>query len=509
MIRTRFPPSPTGFLHIGGLRTALFAYLFAKRNGGDLILRIEDTDQERFVEGGIESIVRSLEWAGIIPDEGVAMENGAITQKGSHGPYIQSERLPVYQAHIETLLGNGHAYYCFCDRERLEELRKMQELNKQPTGYDGHCRDFTEDEVEKRLAAAKKAGRAPVVRLKMPKEGETVFTDLVRGDVRFDNRLIDDQILMKSDGFPTYHFAVVVDDHTMKMTHVIRGEEWLSSTPKHVVLYQMFGWELPQFAHLSLLINEQKQKLSKRHGDVSVEDFKEKGYLPEALVNFVAFLGWNPGGDREIFSLGELVKEFDFQHVSKSAAVFNREKLDWYNKAYMKALSKEELAKRALPFFLQKGSIQGITSDGDVLADGFVTLAWLEEAVGLEQERAATLVELVDNLDFLFAAQLQYDATLLVWKKSTAEETKKTLGALFTVFHAIPEESWTKVHLEKTIMDWIQKSGLGVGDVLWPMRVALSGQKNSPGPFDIAGVLGKEKTMERVKRGLEKSVGVV
>src|SRR3989339_2194355 len=287
-IKTRFAPSPTGFLHVGGLRTALYSYLFARKNNGVFMMRIEDTDQERFVEGGTENMIRSLKWAGLSIDEGVDMgEEGNVIQKGDKGPYIQSQRLDIYKKYVQELVEQGHAYYCFCSKERLEEVRKNQELNKMPTGYDGHCRDLDVAEAQKRVMTGEKY----VIRMKMPKTGTTVVDDMVRGKVEFKNELVDDQVLVKADGFPTYHLAVVVDDHLMEVTHVIRGEEWLPSTPKHIQLYKMFGWDLPQFGHLSMLINEQKQKLSKRHGDVSVEDFKQKGYLPEAMVNFIAFLG--------------------------------------------------------------------------------------------------------------------------------------------------------------------------------------------------------------------------
>ncbi len=484
-VRTRFAPSPTGFLHVGGLRTALFSYLFARKNSGNFLLRIEDTDRERFVEGGIENMISSLQWAGVTIDEGVTMQDGKVLQIGEKGPYIQSERLDIYQKYIAELLEKGAAYYCFCTKERLDEVRKIQELNKQATGYDGHCRTLSQKEVSDKLVE----NSTHVVRLKMPREGETVFDDMIRGTVRFENKLVDDQVLIKSDGFPTYHFAVVVDDHLMEITHVIRGEEWISSTPKHIILYQYFGWQAPQFAHLSLLVNEQKQKLSKRHGDVSVEDFKEKGYLPEALVNFVSFLGWNPGDEREVFSLAELEQEFAIEKTSKAAAVFNREKLNWYNKQYMAKMSDAELAQCALPFFVNEGLV---STDQNVDQK-------LQQTVSLEKERATTLKELVSALGFVFADVLDYEPGLLVWKKSTAEDAAKKLELVATFLKTIPEEQWTAETLEQETMRWVHQREFGVGDVLWPTRVALSGQKNSPGPFEIAAVLGKEKTLSRLQ----------
>lgn len=487
MIKTRFAPSPTGFLHIGGLRTALFAYLFAKKNKGKFLLRIEDTDRERFVEGGVENILNSLHWTGIIPDEGVGLDNNEVTQKGENGPYIQSERLEIYHKYIDELIEKGEAYYCFCDKARLDELRQIQEANKQPTGYDGCCRKISLEEAKKRIDAGEKY----VVRQKMPQEGVTKFTDLVRGEVEFENKLIDDQVLLKSDGFPTYHFAVVIDDHLMEITHVIRGEEWIPSTPKHVQLYKSFGWQMPEYAHMSLLVNEKRQKLSKRHGDVSVEDFREKGYLPEALINFSAFLGWNPGDEKEIFSLAELVKEFDINKLTKSAAVFNREKLDWYNSHYMKEMSNSELAERCLPFFVNSGVWDEERGKGKDL----------EKIVALEKERASTLVEIVENVGFVFAEELEYEPELLVWKKSTKEDAKEKLGLLVKFLQTVGD--WNEENLETKTLVWIKKNNFGTGDVLWPMRVALSGQKNSPGPFEIAGVLGKDNVLERIRKAVE------
>ncbi len=492
MVKTRFAPSPTGMLHVGGLRTALFGYLFAKKHGGTFVLRIEDTDRERFVEGGTENMISSLRWAGIAIDEGVSMdEEGNIIQKGNLGPYVQSERLSIYRTYITELLNAGHAYYCFCTKERLAELRTSQEKNKLPTGYDGTCRNISREEAQKRIDG----GETFVVRMKMPKEGTTIIEDLIRGRVEFKNALVDDQVLIKADGFPTYHFAVVVDDHTMGITHVTRSEEWLPSTPKHIQLYKMFGWEAPKFAHLSLLVNEQKQKLSKRHGDVSVSDFKEKGYLPEALINFVAFLGWNPGTEQEIYSIKELEQEFDFDTVSKAAAVFNVEKLNWYNKQYLIALDRLELARRVAPFMLNHGLIKALPQSESELAD-------LAKVIELEKGRASTLREFPEALGFIFAETLSYDSELLVWKKSTKEATHEKLAILLDYLSQKNEHEWGKEQLETDTLAWITANNFGVGDILWPMRTALSGQKNSPGPFEIAAVLGKERTLHRINAAL-------
>lgn len=491
-VRTRFAPSPTGMLHVGGLRTALFAYLFAKSKGGVFALRIEDTDRERFVEGGMENIISALSWAGIEVDEGFTLDSeGKSVEKGGYGPYIQSSRLPLYQEHIRTLIDRGHAYHCFCTKERLAELRTRQESEKLPSKYDGACKALSADEVSKRVAS----GESFVIRMNMPSDGVTVVEDVVRGKVEFRNELIDDQVLIKADGFPTYHFAVVVDDHLMEITHVIRAEEWLPSTPKHVVLYEMFGWQIPVYAHLPLLVNEKKQKLSKRHGDVSVEDFREKGYLPGAIVNFIAFLGWNPGGEQEIFSLSELTQKFTLEQVSKSASVFNLEKLNWYNKQYMLAMDPVELAHHVAPFLQNAGVIEQLPE---------TDIEWesLAKIVNLEKGRVNTLAEFAEALGFVFATTLVYPPEILVWKKSTRADAKEKLTLLRAELAKRDTSTWSASVMESETVLWIKNNGFGVGDVLWPMRVSLSGREHSPGPFEIAEVLGKQRTLERIDKAI-------
>ncbi len=483
MIKTRFAPSPTGYLHVGGLRTALYSYLFAKKHGGKFLLRIEDTDRERFVADGVSNILKSLFWAGLAPDEGVVQDaDGVIDDAGESGPYTQSERLSIYKDYSEQLLNAGHAYYCFCTSERLDQLRANQQAKKMPTGYDGLCSKL--DPVEAKQRA--ESGEKHVMRLKMDKHGETVFTDLIRGEVRFKNELVDDQVLIKSDGFPTYHFAVVIDDHLMGITHIIRGEEWISSVPKHVQLYKYFGWEIPQMAHLPLLLNPDKSKLSKRQGDVAVEDYRKKGYLPEALVNFVAFLGWNPGTEKEMYSIEELIQDFDLAKVGKTGGVFNIEKLDWFNKQYIKNLSNAELVEKARPWLEEAGIAHS---------------SLLEKAVGLERERITTLSELPGAIKFVFELP-EYSPELLIWKKSSAEEVKNILPKLLDFFQSVTEEDWKKLVLEEKTKAWIAEQGFSTGSVLWPLRVALSGQENSPGPFEIAEVLGKEELSRRLKSAI-------
>ncbi len=494
VVRTRFAPSPTGFLHVGNFRTALYSYLIAKQSGGKFILRIEDTDQKRSVEGGIENILKSLYWAGIVPDEGVMMDaEEKIVQGGDNGPYIQSERLGIYKKYADELLNNGHAYYCFCSAERLAEVKDRQQKNKLPTGYDGHCRDIDIGEAQKKVAA----GEPYVIRVKMPRKGETVLNDLIRGEVRFRNELVDDQIIMKSDGFPTYHLAVVVDDYLMKITHVVRGEDWLPSTPKHTQLYEYLGWNPPRYAHLPLLLNADKSKLSKRQGDVAVEDYIKKGYLPEAMLNFVAFLGWNPGTEREILSLDELVKEFKIEKINKSGAVFNLKKLDWYNQQYIRKLNDGEFVKRAMPFLendeIIKSNIKNKKSK----------IKNLTGILNLEKERVTTLGELPEAVRFMFKLP-DYPAELLIWKKSTPDEIKKILPELAKYLNTKSVQGWNRDELERGIGEWVKERGYNNGSVLWPLRVALSGQQNSPGPFEMAEVLRKEESLKRLNAALEK-----
>jgi glutamyl-tRNA synthetase len=495
MIRTRIAPSPTGYMHIGTLRTGLYSYLFAKQNNGKYLLRIEDTDRERFVADATEVLLKSSYWANVIPDEGVKLgtDGQSIVQEGDKGPYIQSERLEIYNKHIKTLLANDSAYYCFCTSERLEELRQKQQLKKMPTQYDRLCLKLSPEEIKEKLDQK----QPHVIRMKMPREGETVFQDLVRGEISFANKLVDDQVLIKSDGFPTYHFAVVIDDHFMEITHVIRGEEWISSTPKHLQLYKAFDWEPPAFAHLPLLLNPDKSKLSKRQGDVAVSDYEKKGYLPEALINFVAFLGWNPGDNREIFSLDELIKEFSLEKINKSGAVFNIEKLDWYNKEYIKNLPIDDLVKRSLPWLEQveffRNQESRIKNQGE----------WLGKVLSLEKERVTTLAEFPEAIRFVFELP-NYKAESLIWKKGSREEVQKVLPELEILLNTISAQEWNKENVEQKIKSWIVEKGFSNGSVLWPLRVALSGQENSPGPFEISDVLGREEVLKRLGIAIQK-----
>lgn len=478
-IRTRFAPSPTGFLHIGGLRTALYTYLFAKQNKGSFILRIEDTDRTRLVEGAVESLIRSLEWAGLFFDEGPGKDAG-------HGPYIQSERLDIYQEHITTLLDNKSAYHCFCTKERLDELRSKQQAMKQQTKYDKKCLDLTQEEIQSLI----EGGNPFVIRFNIAPDQNVCFKDMVHGDVSINTSQIDDQVLIKSDGFPTYHFANVVDDHTMGITHVIRGEEWISSTPKHVLLFDAFGWDAPEYGHLPLLLNKDKSKLSKRQNDVAVEDYSSQGYLEEAIINYVAMLGWNPGDDRELFTIEELIEEFDIYNVHKSAAVFDREKLDWYNAHYIRQLSIADLYDKVIPYF-KNANIS--LDDPD----------YIKKILTVEQTRLKTLADITINTDYYFTNSLSYETELLVWKKADINEAKERLGQV-KEFILKYNDAWELGVLEEQLKAYIENNELGVGNTLWPLRVALCGKKNSPSPFELLWILGKERCIMRIDTAIGK-----
>lgn len=475
--RTRFAPSPTGMLHIGGVRTALYAYFLAKQTGGAFLLRIEDTDQARSVEGGVENIVDTLHALGIDPDEGVVRQDGQLTEVGEFGPYRQSNRLDIYAKYAHQLIEQGDAYKCFCSRDRLDEVRKEQQKNKQQPKYDRHCLNLSDEEVEEKL----KANTPYVIRMKVP-EGKSTVPDVIRGDVTFDHKEVDDQVIIKSDGFPTYHLAVVVDDHHMQITTVIRGEEWLPSTPKHLILYKMLGWDAPRFAHVPLLLNPDKSKLSKRQGDVAAEIYLEKGYLPDALVNFISTLGYNPTGDREIYAREELVELFDVSKVKKSGAVVNFEKLDWMNKQYMQELTREQLA----------------TLLGDLTE---VELRLAE----VEKMRATTTHELKERID-QFKELGEYDATLLVWKKSDATDAREMLKAAadYLEAHGNADDVAT---FEASMKEWIQSQDIPTGNILWPMRIALSGNKVSPSPFELVYALGAEEAQRRIRLAIERLEG--
>ena len=500
-IRTRFAPSPTGYVHIGSVRTALFNYLFAKHNGGDFFIRIEDTDRTRLVEGAIEYLLKTFDILGLNPDEGVMLdEDVKIAQKGNFGPYIQSERLPIYQKYIKELLDKDYAYYCFCSQERLQRVREERQAAKLPPMYDGHCRNLSKEDAAEKLAA----GEPYVIRMRIPEEGFTEFDDLVYGHIKIKNELIDDQVIMKSDGFPTYHFAHVVDDHLMQTSHIIRGEEWLPSAPKHILLFKYFGWEVPRYAHLPLLLNPDKSKLSKRQGDVSTGSYLEKGYLPEALLNFIVLLGWNPKTEEEIFSMDEMIEKFDLSGVNKYGAVFNVEKLDWVNGMYIRKMELDKLAELCVPYLEKAGLIEKISEDEFLnrLTGETLGSKKLAQIISLEQERMKKLSEIGESVRFIFEDVPVYEKDLLAWKKMTVEGARKNLQLIYAKLENTEEKDFTKDNLLRIINCLKEATGLGTGELLWPMRVSLSGLKNSPGPFEIAEVLGKEKTLKRINKAI-------
>jgi nondiscriminating glutamyl-tRNA synthetase len=484
-IRTRFAPSPTGFLHIGGVRTALYAELLAKQADGDFILRIEDTDQSRYVEGAVENLCRTLKQLDITPTEGVWLDNdNKIVQKGKYGPYIQSERKTIHQDYAKKLVEMDKAYYCFCTAERLDEVRKMQELTKRPTGYDGHCRDLSNDEVNKRL----EAGEQHVIRLKLPKEGSVTVKDMIRSDVTFEWNLIDDQVIIKSDGMATYHLASMADDHDMEITHIIRGEEWLSSAPKHIFIFESFGWDLPIFAHLPLILNPDKSKLSKRQGDVATEDFLKKGYLPHALINFLALLGWNPKGDQEIYTRKDLTELFDLSKVNKAGAIFQIDKLNWLNNHYLREMDEQDYFDLILPH------LNDFQAEED----------FKQRVAILYRERMTLPSEIKEETTYLFTDKLNYSKATITWKDHSKDEAKERLQAATEWIEQIDDtKEFDAKFIEDHIKSMIQENGWGNGDTLWPLRVSLSAQEKSPSPFDLIATLGKKESTARIKQALQ------
>lgn len=473
-IRLRFAPSPTGFLHIGNLRSALFGYLLSKSLGGDFLLRIEDTDQKREVEGAVESLIKIMDWVGIRFDEGPHLP-------GKFGPYIQTQRLDIYKEHSERLLAEDKAYRCFCTEERLAEMREKQQAEKLPPRYDRICRSLSAEESD----AKAKSGEHYVIRQKMPLEGEVKVYDELRGEITFKNSDLDDHVLIKSNGIPTYHFASVVDDHLMQISHVTRGDEWLPSFPKNILLYQAFGWTPPKFVHLPLILNKGGGKLSKRQGDVFVEDYKQKGYLPEAIINFCALLGWHPKTDQEIFTLAELIREFSLDGMGISPAVFDLDKLNYYNGHYIREKTDEELAALCRPY-LEENGIR--TEDAD-----------LNKVMNVSRDRLKTLADITLLASYFFQ-EPQYDESLLIWKDLGLEKAKDNIRELQAVLESIKEDNWTKEHLEEEVFMYLKTNEKKNGDYLWPWRVCLSGEKNSPSPFEIAWVLGRQKTLQRMKK---------
>lgn len=477
-VRTRFAPSPTGYMHIGNLRTALYAYLIAKKNGGDFILRIEDTDQERYVDGAVDVIYNTLRIAGLNWDEGPDIG-------GPVGPYIQSERMNMFKSYAEELVKKGEAYYCFCDKERLDGVRKAQEEAHLDPMYDRHCRDLSAEEVQAKLDA----GMPYVIRQKMPLTGTTTFHDEIYGDISVENETLDDQILIKTDGMPTYNFANVVDDHLMGITHVVRGNEYLSSTPKYNLLYKAFGWDIPVYIHCAPVMKDQKNKLSKRNGDASFQDLMEKGYLPEAVLNYICLLGWAPTGEQEIYSLEELCSVFDIKGISKSPAIFDPLKLRAINAKYIAALTEERYAELAVPYI--KEALHREVDDMPLLCH-------------VLKPRTEIFTDIAEQIDFIDELP-DYDIEMYRHKKmkTTPETSLEALEKLLPVLESLEEWKAEKIH--ETVFGLIAELEVKNGFMLWPLRTAVSGKQCTPGGgIDLCAILGKDETLRRIRIGIER-----
>ena len=477
-IRTRFAPSPTGRMHVGNLRSALYEFLIAKHDGGDFMLRIEDTDQERFVEGAVDIIYDTLAKAGLSHDEGPDKDGG-------YGPYVQSERMKtgIYMKYAKELIDKGEAYYCFCDKERLSTLKTEVVEGKEIMIYDKHCLHLSKEEIEKNLAE----GKPFVIRQNNPTEGKTTFHDEIYGDISVDNSELDDMVLIKSDGFPTYNFANVVDDHLQQITHVVRGNEYLSSSPKYNRLYDAFGWEVPVYVHCPTITNEEHKKLSKRSGHSSYQDLIDQGFISEAVVNFVALLGWSPENNQEIFSLDELVKEFNYKNISKSPAVFDMVKLKWMNGEYIKAMDFDKFYEMAEPYIKKV-----ITKDLD-----------LKKIAAMVKTRIEIFPDIEGHIDF-FETLPEYDPQMYVHKKmkTNLETSLKVLKDVLPILEA--QEDYSNDALYAALSEYVSKEGVKTGFVMWPIRTAVSGKQMTPaGATEIMEVLGKEESISRIKKGIE------
>ena len=478
-VRTRFAPSPTGFMHIGNLRTALYEYLVAKSQGGDFVLRIEDTDRERYVEGAVDIIYNTLKVAGLQHDEGP-------DKPGEYGPYVQSERLNMYKPYAEQLIEQGKAYRCFCTKERLDSLKDDETPGG---GYDRHCRDLPQEEIDRLL----EEGVPYVIRQKMPLEGSTTFTDAVFGEITVENSELQDQILIKTDGYPTYNFANVIDDHTMNITHVVRGCEYLSSTPKYNLLYEAFGWEVPTYIHLPLIMGKDSEgnvaKLSKRHGSTGFEDLIKEGYLPQAIINYVALLGWCPSDNQEMFTLDELTRAFSIDGISKSPSIFDYDKLEWFNGEYIRKMSPEEFTSYAMPYYKE-----AVTSR---------ELPW-DKLCGILQQRVTRFTQIPEMIDF-FDKLPEYDAEMFVNKKSKTnlENAPVMLKAVTDRLTAL--ESWDKDSIHDCLINLAQELEVKNGTVMWPARIAAAGKKVTPGgAVEILEILGRDESLARLNLGLKK-----
>ncbi|MBN2098823.1 MAG: glutamate--tRNA ligase [Dehalococcoidia bacterium] len=482
-VRVRYAPSPTGYPHIGNIRTALFNWLFARHSGGKFIVRIEDTDQSRKVEGAVEQILESLRWLGLDWDEGPEIG-------GAFVPYFQSERLDLYRGYAEQLVQNGHAYRCYCSSERLAQMRtEMAERKESVRTYDRHCRDLSAGEQSKLRAQ----GIVPVIRFKVPLDGQTTFHDLIRGDITFDNAELDDLVLLKSDGYPTYHLANIVDDHSMEISHVMRADEWLSSTPRHVLLYAAFGWTPPLYAHLPMILGPDKSKLSKRHGATALLDYRDEGYLPEVIFNFLALLGWSLDDKTDVIGREDLVKHFSLERISRTAAVFDIKKLQWMNGFYIRQLDPARLAERALPYF-EKQLPSEVKRPLDV---GYVS-----QVVTLQQERAKTLCEFPQNSAFFFMEDLEYPKDLLLKGGMTGEKARELLSA--TALRLDSVTAFDVTSLESVLRSLAEQMSVKTGDLFGLLRVVVTGRTAAPPLFETMAVVGRERCLKRVRAAVQR-----
>jgi glutamyl-tRNA synthetase len=478
LVRTRFAPSPTGFPHVGSIRTALFAWLFARHHGGKFLVRIEDTDVTRKVRGAVAAILDGLSWLGLNWDE---------------GPYFQSQRLEIYHKAAEYLVSRGNAYYCYCSPQRLEEMRKEQAKRKVPPGYDRHCRNLSKTASPNLSGQKETAGITPVLRFKMPLTGQTRFQDIIRGNVVFKNSLMDDFVLLKSDGYPTYHLANVVDDHKMEITHVIRAEEWLSSAPRHILLYTALGYTPPQFAHLPLILGSDRSKLSKRHGAVSITEYRDQGYLPEAMLNFLGLLGWSLDDKTELFTQEELIKNFSLERVSKTAAIFNTEKLNWMNGVYIRQLSLDDFTQRAFPF---------LDKDLPPMMKRPLPVDYVRQITPLIQERAKLLGEVTQLSRYFFVEELDYDVNLLINKGMTCESTIQALEVTKERLREL--ETFDAETLEVLLRSLAEKLKLKAGQLFGALRTAVTGETATPPLFQTMAILGEERCLRRIEEALDK-----
>lgn len=484
MIRVRFAPSPTGNVHVGSLRTALYNYIFAKKMNGKFLLRLEDTDQKRYEKDAVENLLSALNITGLSPDEGLVLRDNKITQEGPFGSYIQSERLNIYSRYIKKLLENDQAYYCFCSKERLDHLRSEQKKMGETPKYDGNCRNLTKAEIDQKI----KSKESYTIRLKLPFNHIIEFDDLVRGRISVNTNDLDDQVLIKADGFPTYHFAVVIDDHLMEITHIIRGEEWLASTPKHVYLYDCFNWEKPFFVHLPNILNDDHKKLSKRQGDVSVGDFLKKGYLPEALINFLALLGWSPKDDQELFSLEELVKNFDFERINKSGAVFDRNKLNWMNAHYIKELPIEKLIDKIKPYLGDYIETCEISDNDD----------WLSKVSELLRDRIDYFAQAPEILKHIL------DNPFNINDEEGLLEEESARRLFLALRKKVVDAELLDQMRAKAILKEIQKEEKIKGKSLYmPTRLLITGEMHGPDLTIIMDLLGKEEVLKRLDSAKE------